>query len=172
MAGFECGAAVLDALVARALSLEADTVSSPRTAHFSTATLLSKHLSMSASNTGTGSRESTQHRLKTRPTSSAVLWGHLLASSDVSKTASQSGRHETRSSAPISTIAPVDKTGTSLRILLHDTQANLEKFSERVGKLTGDIDESKREIGTVKTLLQQDHEKTVEEIVDLGEWPA
>lgn len=101
-----------------------------------------------------------------------MLWGHLLASNDVSKTASHSDRHETRSSAALSTIAPVDKTGTSLRILLHDTQANLEKFSERVGKLTGDIDESKREIGTVKTLLQQDHEKTVEEIVDLGEWPA
>ena len=43
MAEEQCAAAVLDALVARALSLEADTVSSPRTAHFSTATLLSKY---------------------------------------------------------------------------------------------------------------------------------
>lgn len=128
--------------------------------------------SMSTSITGASSREPTQRRLKTRPTSSAVLWGHLLSNNDVSRTASSSRNAEGASATALATITPVDKTGTSLRILLHDTQANLEKFSERVGKLTGDIDESKREIGAAKALLQQDHEKTVEEIVDLGEWPA
>ena len=161
---------VFDASVARALSHR------PRDQRFATPPLSPPQCSarettllpMSTSTAGTSSREPTQRRLKTRPTSSAVLWGHLLSSSDVSKTASSSGHQEGHTSAPLSSIAPVDKTGTSLRILLHDTQANLERFSERVGKLTGDIDESKREIGTVKALLQQDHEKTVEEIVDLG----
>lgn len=123
---------------------------------------------MSASTT-TSSQEPTQRRFKTRPTSSAVLWGHLLSNNDVSRSTSSSRHAEGPSATALSTMTPVDKTGTSLRILLHDTQANLEKFSERVGKLTGDIDESKREIGTTKALLQQDHEKTVEEIVDLGE---
>ncbi|KZT72018.1 hypothetical protein DAEQUDRAFT_639896, partial [Daedalea quercina L-15889] len=64
-------------------------------------------------------------------------------------------------------LTPMDKTGTSLRILLHDTQANLENFSDRVNKLAGNIDESKREISTVKELYQQGHEKVVEDIVDL-----
>ncbi|KAH9931939.1 uncharacterized protein B0H18DRAFT_1116172 [Fomitopsis serialis] len=113
--------------------------------------------------------EPTSHRLKlkTRPTASAVLWGHLLSSKDASQTASSTRYSDVSSCSPLSGITPVDKTGSSLRILLHDTQANLEKFSDRVTKLTGDINESKREIGVVKELLQTDHEKVIEQMVEL-----
>ena len=55
-------------------------------------------------------------------------------------------------------------------MLLHDTQANLEKFSERVDKLTCGVSETKREMVTVQQLFQEDHEKLVGHTVDLGEF--
>lgn len=65
-------------------------------------------------------------------------------------------------------ITPTDKTGTSIRILLHDTRANLEDFSTRVHKLTDTIDETKREITSVQKLFQVGHEQVIEEAVSLG----
>ena len=56
-----------------------------------------------------------------------------------------------------------------MRILLHDTQANLEKFSEHVDKLASGVSETKREMITMQKLFQEDHEKLVGQIVDLGE---
>ena len=56
-----------------------------------------------------------------------------------------------------------------MRILLHDTQANLEKFSEHVDKLANGVSETKREMMTMQKLFQEDHEKVVGQIVDLGE---
>ncbi|CCM06134.1 uncharacterized protein FIBRA_08384 [Fibroporia radiculosa] len=102
-------------------------------------------------------------RLQARKPGSSVLWGHLLSDSAASSIA----RSADRSSPNLPPIAPTDKAGTSLRILLHDTQANLEKFSDRVSKLTGGVDESRREIVTVQTLFQQDRENLVETMVNL-----
>ncbi|KAH9942032.1 hypothetical protein B0H21DRAFT_696588, partial [Amylocystis lapponica] len=66
------------------------------------------------------------------------------------------------STASISSATPLDKAGTTIRILLHDTQANLERFSDRVITLTGGIDETKREITTIHKRFEQDREKLVE----------
>ncbi|TCD69469.1 hypothetical protein EIP91_007595 [Steccherinum ochraceum] len=73
---------------------------------------------------------------------------------------------------PLPPIAPLDKAGTSMRILLHDTQIQFEKFSERVVKLTGDVDDTKREITTMQKLFEREHESLVEEVVDLVGNPA
>jgi hypothetical protein len=94
-----------------------------------------------------------------RSTASTALWAHLL-------------RKEIPSISQVSStnppIAPLDKTGTSMRILLHDTQANLEKFSERVDKLACGVGETRREMVTMQQLFQEDHEKIVGQTVDLG----
>lgn len=55
-----------------------------------------------------------------------------------------------------------------MRILLHDTQANLERFSERVDRLVKDVGDAKTEIGTVQKLFEHDHEKIIEKTVSLG----
>lgn len=57
-----------------------------------------------------------------------------------------------------------------MRILLHDTQANLEKFSERVDKMATGVSETKTEIITMQKLFLEDHEKLVGHTVDLGEF--
>lgn len=69
-------------------------------------------------------------------------------------------------------IVPTDKAGTSVRILLHDTRANLEEFSTRVHKLTDSIDEAKREISTIQKLFQSDRETTIEKVVNVGKFGA
>lgn len=55
-----------------------------------------------------------------------------------------------------------------MRILLHDTQANFEKFSSRVDNLVGCIEETKREIAAVNTLFQRERETLVGDVVELG----
>jgi hypothetical protein len=97
-----------------------------------------------------------------RSTASTALWAHLLRK-DVPATSQASC---TPTNPPI---APLDKAGTSMRLLLHDTQANLEKFSERVDKLAGGVSETKGEMVTMQKLFQEDHEKLVGQTVDLGE---
>jgi hypothetical protein len=91
---------------------------------------------------------------------SMALWAHLLG--------------KDKQPAPPNSeiipppIAPVDKNGTSMRILLHDTQAHLERFSVRTDKLCSSVEETKREITTVHTLFQREHETLRNDIVDLG----
>jgi len=65
-------------------------------------------------------------------------------------------------------IAPLDKNGTSMRILLHDTQAHLERFSVRADKLHSSVEETKGEIKTVNALFQREHETLRDDMVDLG----
>ena len=99
-----------------------------------------------------------------RSAASTALWAHLLRKDSPAT-----------SQVPSSTsvnppIAPLDKAGTSMRILLHDTQANLEKFSERVDKMATGVSETKTEIITMQKLFLEDHEKLVGHTVDLGEF--
>ena len=101
---------------------------------------------------------------------SALLWGHLLSKGNPADAASQSdappsGRGDASS---VPRAVPTDKAGTTMRILLHDTQANLEHFSERVTTLTSGIDEAKQEIVAVQKLFEQDHETITADMVDLG----
>ncbi|KAK7060833.1 hypothetical protein VNI00_000566 [Paramarasmius palmivorus] len=90
----------------------------------------------------------------------SVLWAHLLRK-DTPATGSSSAE------MALPPLGPVDKNATSTRILLHDTQANLQKFSDRVEKMSQSIESTRREITTVKTLFQEEHETLVGEMVDL-----
>ncbi|KAJ7180361.1 hypothetical protein C8R43DRAFT_1056544 [Mycena crocata] len=92
-----------------------------------------------------------------RTPAASVLWGHLLRKNTLAGPPA----------APLPPTAPLDKTGTSMRILLHDTQANFEKFSVKVDTLTSGIDQAKREIGIVKDLFQADRESLTLDVVDL-----
>lgn len=95
----------------------------------------------------------------------APLWTQLLQKNPpaLNLTLSSGG-----SDRPLPPIAPLDKAGTSMRILLHDTQVQFEKFSERVVRLTDDVDKTKREISTMQKLFEREHESLIEEVVDLG----
>lgn len=95
-----------------------------------------------------------------RAPASEVLWAHLL-------------RKDTLAQPPYAEvirppIAPVDKTGTSIRILLHDTQANLDNFSASVDAMSAGMTEAKREIVAVKAMFQAEHETLASEIYDSG----
>ena len=93
------------------------------------------------------------------------LWTHLLQRKpQLLKPASLPGG-EINSLPPIT---PVDKAGTSMRILLHDTQVQFEKFSEHVVQVSNGVDSAKREIVATQKLFDRDHEKLLEELVDLG----
>lgn len=67
-------------------------------------------------------------------------------------------------------IAPLDKTGTSARMLLYDTQGTLEKFSVKTDKLFSSLEETKREITAVNVLFQRERETLRDDVVDLGEF--
>ena len=95
-----------------------------------------------------------------RTTATELLWAHLRPK-------------ETRgqppdSGIPLPPIAPVDKNGTSIRILLHDTQANVEKFSARIDKMIDEISESKSEIVSVKKLFDGERESLSNDLYELG----
>jgi len=65
-------------------------------------------------------------------------------------------------------LAPVDKTGISMRILLSDTQANFEKFGERVVKLSAGVEETKGKMDVIGRMWEDDREKLGGEMVELG----
>lgn len=67
---------------------------------------------------------------------------------------------------------PVDKAGTSVRMLLHDTQAVLEKFSGRIDKLHGEVEKAKQEVSTSHKVFQHGHDKLVSDQVDLSEFQS
>lgn len=90
-----------------------------------------------------------------------MLWAHLLRKDTLAP--------PQNTAIPLPPMAPVDKTGTSIRILLHDTQANFETFSARMDKMAEGVDKAKSEIVTVKTLFQVEHETLSNEVYDLGE---
>ena len=102
-----------------------------------------------------------------RQTASSVLWGHLLHKHGPSQ-ASSSPVATPVSKAHIPALAPQDKAAASTRILLHDTQAQLEKFAERTDRLTTGLENAKRELVTVQKLYEDEHEKLVERMIGLG----
>jgi hypothetical protein len=76
---------------------------------------------------------------------SSTLWAHLL---NKDAAASGSGLKAGLTSSGLAAMAPADRTGTSVRILLHDTQATIEKFSERVDKLVSEAEDSRQRLLT------------------------
>jgi hypothetical protein len=93
---------------------------------------------------------------------SMALWSHILGKDKLPA--------PPNSDVVPPPIAPMDKNGTSMRILLHDTQAHLERFSVRADKLFSSVEETKREITTVNTLFQREHEALRDDVVDLGKF--
>jgi hypothetical protein len=96
------------------------------------------------------------------PTASTALWAHIL-------------RQDTQPSTSlpdtpivVPPTVPLDKNATSMRVLLHDTQANFEKFSLHVGKLIDGVNETKHEIKTTNDLFERDRQSLVGDIIDLG----
>lgn len=65
-------------------------------------------------------------------TVSSTLWAHLL----------RKDKPNVSTQATSSLIAPADKTGTSVRLLLHDTQATMQKFSEKVDRLIDGVQDA------------------------------
>lgn len=99
-----------------------------------------------------------------KPSVSQALWGHLRSMNVPPALQDKAGL----SAAP-APIAPVDRAGTSMRMLLHDTQATLEKFAGHVEGLACRVDEARREVATAHKVFLHGQEKTVEENIKLGE---
>lgn len=66
-------------------------------------------------------------------------------------------------------IIPQDRSGTSMRMLIHDTQAMFEKYSGCANDLLKGVGEAKRTMLVAQKLFEEDHEKIVGQTVDLGE---
>lgn len=78
-------------------------------------------------------------------TISSTLWAHLL-NKDAGASGSGFGLKTGLTSAGLATSAPADRAGTSVRVLLHDTQATMERFSEKVDKLVSGAEDSHRKL--------------------------
>lgn len=90
---------------------------------------------------------------------SNMLWAHLLRK-DATTT--------TESPSQIPPIAPHDKTGTSMRMLIHDTQVNLEKFSARLDGLLQRVDDCRAQVVNANKLLDVERDKVLTEILEIG----
>ena len=88
-----------------------------------------------------------------------MLWAHLLR-----KDTTMAGE----SVSQIPPIAPQDKTGTSMRMLIHDTQVNLEKFSTRLDGLLQRVDDSRAQVVNANKLLDVERDKVLTEILEIG----
>ena len=93
---------------------------------------------------------------------SSTLWAHLL---NKDTTASGSDLKAGLASAALAASAPADKTGTSVRILLHDTQATIEKFSERVDRLVVEAEESRQKVLARNEEMSNEVERLVRRVV-------
>ena len=98
--------------------------------------------------------------MSTRTPASTALWGHLLR---------KDLNIQPPSVVASPPVTPLDKTGTSMRLLLHDTQANFEKFSSKVDNLITGVQATKLEVDAMKKLWDVENDKMQTEISDLGE---
>lgn len=95
-------------------------------------------------------------------TISSTLWAHLL---NRDNTASGSGLKTGLTSVGLTASAPADKAGTSVRILLHDTQATIEKFSERIDRLVSEAEVSRRKLLARNEEVSDEVERLVRRVV-------
>ena len=95
-------------------------------------------------------------------TISSTLWAHLL---NKDTTGSGSGLKTGLALTELTASAPADKTGTSVRILLHDTQATIEKFSERVDRLVSNAEESRQKLLARNEEIRDEVERLVRRVV-------
>ncbi|KAI0654063.1 hypothetical protein C8Q70DRAFT_1058780 [Cubamyces menziesii] len=106
-------------------------------------------------------------RSQARPTATNALWGHILRKTGSSQVPPSTATSTSTLGKHTSTIAPIDKAGASTRILLHDTQAHLERFTDRVSELVTDLDCAKRELVGVQKLYVEDHEQLMDRMIGL-----
>lgn len=83
------------------------------------------------------------------------------------------GTYETPSDGPTSRSAvppllPADRVGTSLRIILQDTQACMERFSVRIGQVAGGVEQNLAEARMAVKVMESNHDKVVADTADLG----
>ncbi|KAG1764050.1 hypothetical protein EDD22DRAFT_736805, partial [Suillus occidentalis] len=64
----------------------------------------------------------------------------------------------------IPAMAPVDRTNTSMRMLIHDMQATLEKFSTRVDTLLTNVKDAKTEVVNCNRISEGERERVLDEI--------
>lgn len=95
-------------------------------------------------------------------TLSSTLWAHLL---NKDHAASGSGLKTGLAAVGLTASAPVDKAGTSVRILLHDTQATIEKFSEKVDRLVSEAEDSRRKLLARNEEVSGEVERLVRRVV-------
>ena len=99
------------------------------------------------------------------PSTASTLWSYLLNPRSPSKAnATQPNSYAPR-------LTPQDKAGTSTRILLHDTHARLEKFSEHANSVFSAIEASKREMVRVREEVESAREKELDTIAQLSMFP-
>ena len=98
------------------------------------------------------------------PSTASTLWSCLLNSRGPSK-ANATQPHS------YAQLTPQDKAGTSTRILLHDTHARLENFSERANSIFSVIEASKREMVRVREEVECAREKELDTIAQLSMFP-
>jgi hypothetical protein len=95
------------------------------------------------------------------PTTASTLWAQLLNHRGSSKANATQPHSYTQ-------LTPQDKAGTSTRILLHDTHARLEQFSERANSVLSAIETSKREMVRVREEVENAREKELDAIAQLS----
>lgn len=103
--------------------------------------------------------------MQTTNSRTSPLHPHNKAASSAANSLSATNITSSHSRAPV---VPTDRTGTSARILLHDTKANLEKFTESVHSLVKDVDTAKSRLDYVSKLFERGQERSIEEMAALG----
>ncbi|KIJ55230.1 hypothetical protein M422DRAFT_774310 [Sphaerobolus stellatus SS14] len=98
---------------------------------------------------------STPQRAKAR--CNPLLWAQLRPQRRPVDDASQT--------MPQPSLAPENKVNSSLRVVLHDTKAVLEQFSDRLGTLVKSVDDAKRQIDSANANLADANDRTIEELV-------
>ncbi|KAI6013958.1 hypothetical protein BKA83DRAFT_4352144 [Pisolithus microcarpus] len=88
-----------------------------------------------------------------------ALWAHILPKMAVLQD----------STPPVNPpLTPQDKTGTSMRMLIYDTQTTLEKFSERLDVLMTRVDDCRGQVINANKLLDHERDKVLTEMVDIS----
>lgn len=108
------------------------------------------------------------HESKQTPitSSASTMWAHLTRKDPTQATNRPDSTQSGSSSFPPP--GPLDKTATTMRVLLHDTQMNLERFSGSVERLIEDVNRAEDGIKTTNLLFEKEHDKLMGDFIDLG----
>ncbi|KAJ2912633.1 hypothetical protein MD484_g7780, partial [Candolleomyces efflorescens] len=94
----------------------------------------------------------------------ASLWAHLNRKDATGRT----NPNASTASDLLPPTGPQDRTATTMRVLLHDTQMNFEKFSGQVERLVKDVQKAEQGLHSTNALFEKEHDKLMGDIIDLG----